>query len=113
MTGCSLFSGDDETVSVDDLDYTQAEMTSALAVPASAGQDNSQDLFVVPDLLPESTGVVYGKDVNVLAPMQILSLGNDVRANRETRTASAFINADELQVWDVVSRFMQSDNIED
>ena len=111
ITGCSIFSGDEETVSVDDLDYTQAEMTTALSVPANVGQDNSQDLFVVPDLLPESTGVVYGPDVNVLAPMQILSLGNDVRANRDTRSASAFINADELKVWDIINRFMQSDNI--
>lgn len=43
--------------------------------------------------------------------MQILSLGNDVRPNRDTRTASAYINADELKVWDVINRFMQSDNI--
>ena len=27
------------------------------------------------------------------------------------RTASAYINADELKVWDVINRFMQSDNI--
>ncbi len=111
ISGCSLFSSDEQTVSVDDLDYTQAQMASYLEIPPQAGQDNSQDLFVVPDLLPESTGIVYGPDVNVLAPMQILSLGNDVRPNRDTRTASAFINADELKVWDVVSRFMATDQI--
>ena len=111
LSGCSLFSGDEDSTSIDGLDYTQAEMSGNLDVPESVGKDNSQDLFVVPPLLPESTGVVYGNDADIMAPMQILSLGSDVRVNRDVQTASAFVNADELKIWDVVSRFMQTEQI--
>ena len=110
LCGCSIFSADDGT-EFDPSDYTRAKMSKELEIPESVGRDNSQDLFVVPDLLPESESEVFGLEKEVLAPMQILSLGNDVRTNRETQTASAFINAPEIQVWDMLNRFMQNDQI--
>lgn len=110
LSGCSIFSGDDET-EFDPSDYTRAKMSKELDVPASVGRDNSQDLFVVPELLPEAQSEVFGLETEVLAPMQILSLGSDVRTNRDTQIASAFINAPEIQVWDMLNRFMQNDQI--
>ncbi len=110
LNGCSIFSGDDET-EFDPGDYTRAKMSEQLDVPPAIGRDNSQDLFIVPDLMPEAQSEVFGNNKEILAPMQILSLGSDIRTNRETQVASAFINAPEIQVWDMLNRFMINDGI--
>ena len=110
-TGCSILGIEEDPEDKTYQDYTTAKMSAPLDVPPEVGSDNSQDLFVVPDLMPESKGEVFGIDKDVMAPMQILSLGDDVRANKETQTASAFINDSEIKVWDLVSRFVANDRI--
>jgi outer membrane protein assembly factor BamC len=109
--GCSVLNFNDNPDQLDLSDYSKAKMSGDLLIPETVGQDNSQNLFIVPELMPESTGVVFGQGVDVPAPMQILTLGNDVRANKESRIASAFINDSEIAVWDLVSRFMENDQI--
>jgi len=110
VSGCSWFSGsglfDDKTY-----DYTDAKMSTELVVPDNVGVDNSQDLYLVPQLMPGVEGEIYGVDNDVLAPMQVLSLGGDVRANKKANLSSAFISKPEIEVWDFVERYTEKDNV--
>ena len=110
FSGCSWFMEEDTTTQ-DEYDYTQARMTKSLTVPTDVGQSNEQDLFLVPDLPPETRGRIYGPDGEVMPPMQVLTLGNKVRVDRSSEITSAFIRERQIQLWDMLERFLIEKNI--
>ncbi|MBT8449092.1 MAG: outer membrane protein assembly factor BamC [Gammaproteobacteria bacterium] len=111
FAGCSWLGSDDTEFSDYAQDYTRARMANNIEIPPQVGTDNSQDLFVVPEIMPGVVGEVFGQENEVMAPMQILTLGNDVRANKEVQNASAFINETEIAVWDIVNKFIEADSL--
>jgi outer membrane protein assembly factor BamC len=110
VTGCSWFMGE-ETSTQDEFDYTKATMTKPLVVPAQVGESNEQDLFLVPNLPPENDGQVFGVDADVMAPIQVLTLGSKVRPNINNNDASVFVSERQIQLWDMVQRFLVENNI--
>ncbi len=112
LSGCSWLVGEDSFFDDSEYDYTKAEMTKEIEVPASIGESNIQDHFIVPELEEGTKGEVYGNEKNVMAPMQVLTLGNKVRTNRSSRYSSAYVTETEIQLWDIVQRFLEEKNIQ-
>lgn len=111
LGGCSWFTGEDSLFESSEYDYTNAKVTTELKVPETVGELNVQDHFMVPELGGDSKGVVYGVEADVVAPMQVLSLGTNVRVNRDSSFSSAFITKSEIQAWDSVVRFLEREQI--
>ena len=111
LSGCSWLTGEDGLFDNSEYDYTNAKMTSELQVPAAVGESNTQDHYLVPELGKDVKGVVYGIENDILAPMQVLALGNKVRANRDSKVASAFLTSTEIELWDKIERYLIQSNI--
>jgi len=112
MGGCSWFTGEGSFFDDSEYDYTRAKISKEMQVPESVGESNVQDHFIVPELDDDQEGEVYGEDKDVLAPMQVLTLGNKVRANRESKNASAFVDESEIRLWDIFQRYLEVENIQ-
>lgn len=110
--GCSWLTGNDGMFDSTEYDYTRAEMTKELEIPESVGESNVQDHFLVPEPNDEVEGHVYGVDNDVMAPMQILTLGNKVRTNREAAETAVYVTESKIKLWNLVERYLQSEGIE-
>lgn len=111
LGGCSWLIGEDLLFDDSEYDYTKAKMAREMQVPASIGEANVQDLFMVPEPDEDNKGVVYGEDKEIFAPMQVLTLGNKVRANRKSGDSSAFVTEQEIRLWDIIQRYLEEENI--
>ncbi len=111
LGGCSWIVGEGELFDRSDYDYTNAEITKELEVPESIGESNEQDHFLVPELEDGAKGIVYGVERDVMAPMQVLTLGNKVRANTSSDSSAAYVIESEIKIWDAVERFLLEENI--
>jgi len=112
LGGCSWVPDDVTLFDGSEYDYTKAIITEEMKVPESMGEANIQDHFLVPDLGDDVVGEVYGPDKEVMAPMQVLTLGNKARVNRESKDSSVFITESEIRLWDSVERFLIEENIQ-
>ena len=112
LGGCSWIVGEGALFDSSEYDYTNAEITKELDIPESIGESNEQDHFLVPDLEDNAKGIVYGIDREVMAPMQVLTLGNKVRVNKSSDHSSAYVIESEIKMWDAVERFLIDENIQ-
>jgi len=112
MSGCSWIPGVDSFFDDSEYDYTKAKMDKEMQVPEHVGESNVQDKFIVPELDDDNKGEVYGDEKDILAPMQVLTLGNKVRANRESKNASAFVDETEIRLWDIFQRYLEEEEIQ-
>ncbi len=112
ISGCSWFTGEGSFFDDSEYDYTRAKIGKEMQVPESLGESNVQDKFIVPELDDDNKGEIYGDEKDILAPMQVLTLGNKVRANRESKNASAFVNESEIRLWDLIQRYLEVENIQ-
>ena len=111
LGGCSWLSGEDGLIEDKEYDYTQAKITDALYVPEEVGESNEQDLFLVPELGDEYKGVVYGAGNQILAPMQVLTLGSKARANRNSSLPSVYMIATKEEIISSLERFLDTEKI--
>jgi len=112
LSGCSWIVGEDGIFDTKQYDYTRAEITKELEVPESVGKNNESDNYFVPETGEELNGIVYGVDVDVLAPMQVLTLGSKVRVNRDSDFSSVYVTMSELKLWDSVERYLNAEKFE-
>lgn len=111
VSGCSWIVGEDGLFDTKQYDYTRAEITKELEVPASVGVNNESDNYFVTDSDEELNGIIYGVDSDVMAPMQVLTLGDKVRANRDSKIASVYVSMSEIILWDSLERYLIEENI--
>lgn len=111
LGGCSWLVGEEGFFDTKQYDYTQAEISNDLEVPEAVGQSNESDNYFVPDIY-EINGIIYGVDKDVMAPMQVLTLGNKVRVNREPINASVYVTMSEIMLWDSLERYLEEEKIQ-
>jgi len=111
LGGCSWLTGEDGIFDDTEYDYTNAQITSELQVPKSVGELDIQDHFLVPEVADDVKGVVYGVDNDTMAPMQILTLGNKIRVNRNAGKSSVYVTESEIRLWDLVERYLAKENV--
>jgi outer membrane protein assembly factor BamC len=111
VSGCSWLVGEDGLFKTTKSDYSNAEITNELEVPASVGNNNESDNYFVMDSDDELNGIVYGIDSDAMAPMQVLTLGNKVRANRDSKIASVYVTMSEIKLWDSLERYLSKESI--
>lgn len=111
LGGCSWLTGEDGFFNNTEFDYTRAKMTSELQIPSNVGESNVQDHYLVPELADDISGVIFGVDNDAMAPMQVLTLGSKVRANRDSKVSSVFVTSTEIQLWDSVERYLVQESI--
>ncbi len=110
-SGCSWLPDGDQLF-VSEHDYSQAQLSKELEIPEELGKANIQDQYLVPELSDETKGIVYGVDANILAPMQVLTLGNKIRVNRDDEYSSVFVMQSVNDLWSSVERFIAEKNIQ-
>jgi outer membrane protein assembly factor BamC len=111
VSGCSWIVGEDGFFDTKQYDYTKAEITKELEVPSSVGDNNESDNYFVTESDEELNGDIYGVDSDIMAPMQVLTLGNKVRANRDSKIASVFVTMSEIRLWDSLERYLSEESI--
>ena len=111
LGGCSWLVGEDGYFDDSQYDYTKAEITPKMEVPPAVGEANVQDHFLVPEVGEGVVGEIYGDEKDILAPMQVLTLGDKVRVNRKSDDSSAFITESEIKIWDMIERYLATENI--
>ncbi|MFT5452384.1 MAG: outer membrane protein assembly factor BamC [Enterobacterales bacterium] len=111
VSGCSWIVGEDGFFDTKQYDYTRAEITKELDVPSSVGESNESDNYFVIESSEELNGEVHGIDSKVMAPMQVLTLGNKARVNRESKIASVYVTMSEISLWDSLERYLSEENI--
>lgn len=111
LGGCSWLSGEDGVLEDKEYDYTQAKITDELSIPEEVGESNTQDLFLVPELDDDYKGIVYGVDNEILAPMQVLTLGSKARANRNSSLPSVYITATKDEVVASIKSYLESEKL--
>jgi len=111
LGGCSWLTGEDGLFDDTEYDYTNAKISSELDIPESVGEADIQDHFLVPELGDDVKGIVYGVDADIMAPMQILTLGNKIRVNRSASNSSVYVSEAEIRLWDIVERYLVQANI--
>jgi len=111
LSGCSWLVGEDSLFDDSEYDYTKAEVHKEMQVPPSVGESNVQDHFIIPELDEDTEGEVYGDEKDIMAPMQVLTLGNKVRANRSSKNSSAYVIESEIRLWDIIQKYLQEESI--
>ncbi len=111
LSACSIFYSEDGLVKDNSFEYIKADQTKTLEIPEPLKHKNNIDYTAVPAIGEKAKSAPIGKDLKVVAPIQILAVLDNVRSNKESENPAIFITEDANFVWQTIIDMFKNSEI--
>lgn len=111
MSACSYFYGEDGIIRDSSYDYLKAKQTKDLKIPESLLQKNKVNYTPIPSIGKKAQNAPVGKDLRIVAPIQLLAVLDNVRVDRQAENPAIYMQEDIEFLWLTVIELLKLNEV--
>ncbi|MFT6732265.1 MAG: outer membrane protein assembly factor BamC [Polaribacter sp.] len=112
ISGCGFIYGDDGLIKSHEFDYVNAKEGKKLELPPGVVHKSKADFTQLPAIGKSAVKQNQGSELEQSAPVQILAVLENTRADSQSSLPAVYILDQALFVWEAVQKFLKKYNIE-
>lgn len=111
ISSCGFIYGEDGLIKSRTYDYVVANQTKELEIPPPLSHKDKVDFTVLPAIGEKAEQSIYGKELALGAPIQLLAVMDNTRVDRKSSMPAVLV-VDQLEfIWQTATKFFEQHNI--